>query len=530
MAEENFTEKKSKTKPRPRGAKSGRSRDFSSLKSNSKHCFLQSPLDDEDKCSEENSTRSDIVLKNARARNFPDERLESSENYDDYSWVKISYGSTPDEQSSKKLNREGKNTFVSEDDICCPSTISLQLNVKKHAGQDQEKTKTFTDVDSIRKNEQQTIEGFAISNYGNNTCNKQKKSGNHEVHRHHRTSSQTATKSGVNVAWQLDPKYTLSNDFFKQSMRDDSRTKLEDKKLTPRAPFVKSNSEGLPTILAARKQSENDFPSKNCWFPSNQSKMVFSGKTCKAKLPSCFPGIVNPSLSSDELNEYEQQTASTKCVTDQTIGKPEWSDRDRLQVPGTSSDDAPGSQKTSLQRPKKISCSTEHTAARIVEELDRAFVETLGDVSDERRNCITPTLMPTRYSITPSRHGRSTSPISGELTSVSSFPHSHSMPNLRDHQMPTVTKRVFVTFEENRPHAKAVDLHSETEIAEKCRNLDLTMDSLGIRALKEKKIAKKTLIREWMQACENYFPSTQSFVSGNRCYACRTHKNEKTTE
>lgn len=219
--------------------------------------------------------------------------------------------------------------------------------------------------------------------------------------------------------------------------------------------------------------------------------------------------------------EYRELSIRKREQTDKPIKKLGRTEKRFLRAPGIC--DRPPSP---VSVSEKMPSSNEYTAARIVGELDKAFNEALGDITEQRRNCFTPNAIPTRYSTAPPRTGRSISPFSDKVASVSSFPHSQSMPNLRDDPIPPITKRVFVTFEEHRPHAKAVDLNSETEIAERCRNLDLSMDSLGITNLKDKAIKKKTFIKKWIESYEQCVTPSH-FVSGNRCYACRTHKTTK---
>ena len=523
-------------KPRPQGAKSGKSREFSKAKLNAKYHLQHKELllynkdtTDGNECLEENPSENDFVHNNPGVATYHQERNCPSAKDESYQWIKISCNEHFPEVDRKMFDQEDPVTFMVREELS--STPINSSKDKQQVRQELGATVITSDIDSIKKNCLE--QGHKSKVYENRIrekyCSKgYNRSGSCESDLFHNMSSNfmIGSKPRVRHSWQLDQKFAVTKDFPTNIICDDDEINPKESKSKSKTKHlcVNANSNGLPSISTVQQNSENkrfkrELTDKNKSIPVKlEPKFEFSGKTCKAKVPSCFPGI----LSQPKPNESVQEEAfspSAKSTISPKLPIRKW---DGSEVPEKHSDPlSPVSElPTSLWIPKTPG-STEYTAARVVGELDKAFNETLGVVSEEPGTCITPTSMPTRYSVTPSRR-RSETPLLDELASVVSFPHSQSMPNLHEHQATFVPKRVFVTFEEHRPHAKAVDLKAETEIAEKCRNLDLSMDSLGIANLKEKRIRKKTLIKHWMQACGHH--TNTRYVSGNRCYACRVHK------
>lgn len=235
---------KTKTKRRTLGAKSGRSRDFSTVILNSKHTLQQALPSDV------HSARSDFISSNSDVETFQHDSDNSSEESEAFSWVKISCTEPRKVAGSKTVHKETK-----KEDSCCRSKLSLKSsNVEKQTKCDDGNTETFTYVDGIGKHffeyehNYKTGEVYSISKCENKSFNDR----SHEIITR-RSAVQTLPKSQVNTAWQMDQSLTTTDNCPINNVWKVDDAQCENKNFTVKSQTLPKslNSESFPPLIAA---------------------------------------------------------------------------------------------------------------------------------------------------------------------------------------------------------------------------------------------------------------------------------------
>jgi len=243
-----------------------------------------------------------------------------------------------------------------------------------------------------------------------------------------------------------------------------------------------------------------------------------SGRHCKVQLPSSFPGVPPPLSTSDSESESSVEEKLNHLFRDKgqmTQKFDQNMQRNYLEIPGRRTKNL----KNSSTRSSPISstapspmastetlairaASTEYLAARVVTQLNSAFKETTIESNEEvapRENCVTPNLMPRRYSAL-SFHPNTSGCLDERRNSLV-LPSVHnecskSLPNLTDDK----SKRMFVTFDQHFPHASVVDLKGKGDLADRCRliNRRLSSEDAIVKAMLDTKIKKKSMVKKWV--------------------------------
>lgn len=328
--------------------------------------------------------------------------------------------------------------------------------------------------------------------------------------------------SKVKTAWELNEKFLLTTDFPAEVWEERfNRNGLDTRRRS--SGLLNASFPPLSSVPGLRRSS---FPnsSSNSLILSSVSRELplLSGRQCKVQLPSNFPGMPPPPSSSDsesessddeKLDQFFQEKEKMTRKTDKTVKKNclDVPSKQANNVKNSSTKSSPISTSTS-QSPMASTetlaikvASAEYLAARVVTQLNSAFKETitLNTGSDDevtvRESCVTPNLMPRRYSSLSFRPNTSSCIDEGTNSLILPSVHneySKSLPNLTDNK----TKRMFVTFENNFPHANVVDLKGKNELAQRCRliNRRLSSEDALVKAMLDKKIKRKSMVKKWV--------------------------------
>ena len=324
--------------------------------------------------------------------------------------------------------------------------------------------------------------------------------------------------SKFKTAWQLNEKFLLTAEF----PADFWEEKLNWKATNARQKSSDLLNASFPPLSLVPALRRSSFPSSTSSFLmfSNSTRELpsLSGKQCKVQLPSSFPGVPPPLSASDsesessadeKLNHLFRDKVQVARKFDQNMQK------NYLDVPNKQAKNLRNSSSRSSlisstsQSPMASTetlairaASTEYLAARVVTQLNSAFKETTMESNDEvtaRENCVTPNLMPRRYSALSFRP--ITSGYLDERRNSLTLPSVHnecskSLPNLTDDK----SKRMFVTFDQHFPQASVVDLKGKDDLAHRCRliNRRLSSEDALVKAVLDTKIKKKSMVKKWV--------------------------------
>ena len=315
-------------------------------------------------------------------------------------------------------------------------------------------------------------------------------------------------------AWQLNEKFLLTADF---------PADVWEEKLNRNATNASIKSPDLlnasfpPLSLVPgflrRSSFPNSTPSSLKFSIATRELPSLSGRQCKVQLPSSFPGVAPPASASDSESESSAEEKLNHLFRDKD--QDQNMRKNYLSVPikrtktlpnsSTKSSPVSSTPQSPIASTETLAiraASTEYLAARVVTQLNSAFKETTIESNDQvtaRENCVTPNLMPRRYSalsFRPNTSGcfdeRQNSLI---LPSVRSQC-SKSLPNLTDDK----SKRMFVTFDQNLPQASVVDLKGKGDLAQRCRliNRRLSSEDATVKAMLDTKIKKKSMVKKWV--------------------------------
>ena len=322
-------------------------------------------------------------------------------------------------------------------------------------------------------------------------------------------------RATVKTAWELNEKFLLTTD-FPAGIWDE---KINRKTLNARRRSSDLLNASFPPLSSVPELRRGSFPISSLMSSSSPRELpLLSGRQCKVKLPTHFPGM--PSLQAE--SDSESKSSDDEQLDDLLLEKGQKARRNdqklqknqlntprkqgnNLAISTTKSSPLSSRSHSPMESTETLAinaASTEYLAARVVTQLDCALQETVNVSKDEvttRASCVTPNLMPRRYSSLSFRP--TTSNYFGERTNSLILPSVHnecskSLPNLTD----TKTRRMFVTFDKDLPRAKVVDLEGESDLSEKCRliNHRLSSEDALVKAMLDKKIKKKTMVRKWV--------------------------------
>ena len=324
--------------------------------------------------------------------------------------------------------------------------------------------------------------------------------------------------SKYRTAWQLNEKFLLTADFPAEVWEE----KLNRKATNARRKSSDLLNASFPPLSLVPGLRRSSFPS------SSSSSLMFStatrelpslsGRQCKVQLPSSFPGVPPPLSSSDSESESSAEEKLNHLFRDKEQMAQKFDQnmqRNCLEIPSRRTKNL----KNSSARSSPISsaspspmestetlairaASTEYLAARVVTQLNSAFKETTLESNEEvapRENCVTPNLMPRRYSALSFRPN--TSGCLDEQRNSLVLPsvrneYSKSLPNLTEDKC----KRMFVTFDQHFPQASVVDLKGKDDLAHRCRliNRRLSSEDAIVKAMLDTKIKKKSMVKKWV--------------------------------
>lgn len=327
-------------------------------------------------------------------------------------------------------------------------------------------------------------------------------------------------QSKVKTAWELNEKFLLTTDFPAEVWEE----KFNRKGLNTRrrsSDLLNASFPPLTAVPGFRRSSFPNSPSNSLMLSTAPRELPsLSGRQCKVQLPSNFPGMPPPPSASDsesessddeELDQLFREKEQIMRKTDKNVQK-NYLDVPSKQANNVKNSSPKSSPKSSTSQSPMVSTETlaikvasnEYLAARVVTQLNSAFEETItingsDDEVTVRESCVTPNLMPRRYSSIYFRPNTSSCLDEGTNSLILPSVHhecSKSLPNLNDNK----TKRMFVTFENNFPHANVVDLKGKSELAQRCRliNRRLSSEDALVKAMLDKKIKRKTMVKKWV--------------------------------
>ena len=318
--------------------------------------------------------------------------------------------------------------------------------------------------------------------------------------------------SKVKTAWHLNEKFLLTADFPAEVWEENLNRKVTNKR---RRSSDLLNASFPPLSLVPGLLRRGSFPN------STSSSLMFStatrqlpslsGRQCKVQLPSSFPGIPPPPSASDSEGEASAEEKLDRLFRDKEQLARNTGQTMRMnylnvpikQTKTLTNSSISQSPMSSTENLAIRAASTEYLAARVVTQLNSAFEETtITESNDEvtaRENCVTPNLMPRRYSALSFRPD--TSGCLDERRNSLTLPSvrnqcSKSLPNLTDDK----SKRMFVTFDQNFPQASVVDLKGKGDLAQRCRliNRRLSSEDAIVKAMLDTKIKKKSMVKKWV--------------------------------
>lgn len=327
-------------------------------------------------------------------------------------------------------------------------------------------------------------------------------------------------KAKVKTAWELNEKFHLTTDFPAEVWEKNlNRKALNTRRRS--TDLLNASFPPLSTVPGLRRSSVPITPANSLMLSNAPRELpLLSGRQCKVQLPSRFPGMPSPpsvSESEDKSSDDEQldqvfdwEKGQMARKSDKKLQK-----KNCLDVPGKQVNYVANASAKSSPIPSRShspmastgtlainAASNEYLAARVVTQLNSAFKETIVDSDDDvttRASCVTPNLMPRRYSTLSFRPNTSDCFDEGAnslvLPSVHNE-HSKSLPNLREEK----TKRMFVAFDKDLPHVNVVDLKGKSDLAQKCRRINhkLSSEDALVKAMLDKKIKKKSMVRKWV--------------------------------
>ena len=324
--------------------------------------------------------------------------------------------------------------------------------------------------------------------------------------------------SKFKTAWQLNEKFLLTSEF----PADVWEEKLNWKATNARQKSSDLLNASFPPLSLVPGLRRSSFPSSTSssltFSTSTRELPSLSGKQCKVQLPSTFPGVPPPLSVSDSDSESSAEEKLNHLFRDKDQLARKFdqnTQKNYLDVPikrtknlgksSTRSSPISSTSQSPMASTETLAiraASTEYLAARVVTQLNSAFKETTIESNDEvtaRENCVTPNLMPRRYSALSFRPN--TSGYLDERRNSLNLPSVHnewskSLPNLTDDK----SKRMFVTFDQHFPQASVVDLKGKDDLAHRCRliNRRLSSEDALVKAVLDTKIKKKSMVKKWV--------------------------------
>ena len=324
--------------------------------------------------------------------------------------------------------------------------------------------------------------------------------------------------SKVKTAWQLNEKFLLTGDFPAEVWEENSNRKATNARRKS-SDLLNASFPPLSLVPGLRRSSFPSSASSSLMFSAATCELPsLSGRQCKVQLPSSFPVVPPPLNASDSESESSVEEKLNHLFRDKEQLARKFHQnmqKNYLDIPSKRTKNLRNSSARSspisstAQSPMASTetlairaASTEYLAARVVTQLNSAFKETTIESNDDvtaRENCVTPNLVPRRYSALSFRPN--TSGCLDERRNSLNLPSVHnecskSLPNLTDDK----SKRMFVTFDQHFPQASVVDLKGKGDLAQRCRliNRRLSSEDAIVKAMLDTKIKKKSMVKKWV--------------------------------
>ena len=325
--------------------------------------------------------------------------------------------------------------------------------------------------------------------------------------------------SKFKTAWQLNEKFLLTAEFPAEVWEEKLNRKARNARRKS-SDLLNASFPPLSLVPGLRRSSVPPSSTSSPLMFSTTTRELpsLSGRQCKVQLPSNFPGVPAPLSGSDSESDSSAEEKLNHLFRDKKQLARKFdqdTQKSYLDVPSKRTKNLRNSSTRSTpisstsQSPMTSTetlairvASTEYLAARVVTQLNSAFEETTTESNDEvtaRENCVTPNLMPRRYSALSFRHN--TSGYLEERRNLLTLPSVHnecskSLPNLTDDK----SKRMFVTFDRHFPQASVVDLKGKDDLAQRCRliNRRLSSEDATVKAMLDTKIKKKSMVKKWI--------------------------------
>lgn len=324
--------------------------------------------------------------------------------------------------------------------------------------------------------------------------------------------------SKFKTAWQLNEKFLLTAEFPAEVWEEKLNWKASNARRKS-SDLLNASFPPLSLVPGLRRSSVPSSTSSSLMFSTTARELPsLSGRQCKVQLPSSFPGVPTLLSGSDSESESSAEEKLNHLFRDKEQLAPKFdqnTQKSYLDVPSkrtknlrnssTRSSPISSTSQSPMASTETLAiraASTEYLAARVVTQLNSAFKETTIGSNDEvaaRENCVTPNLMPRRYSALSFRHN--TSGYLDERRNSLTLPSVHSecsksLPNLTDDK----SKRMFVTFDRQFPQASVVDLKGKDDLAQRCRliNRRLSSEDAIVKAMLDTKIKKKSMVKKWV--------------------------------
>ena len=325
--------------------------------------------------------------------------------------------------------------------------------------------------------------------------------------------------SKFKTAWQLNEKFLLTAEFPADVWEEKLNWKATNARRKS-SDLLNASFPPLSLVPGLRRSSVPPSSTSSSLMFSTTTRELpsLSGRQCKVQLPSSFPGVPAPLSGSDSESDSSAEEKLNHLFRDKKQLARKFdqnTQKSYLDVPSkrtknlrnssTRSTPISSTSQSPMASMETLAirvASTEYLAARVVTQLNSAFEETTIESNDKvtaRENCVTPNLMPRRYSALSFRHN--TSGYLEERRNLLTLPSVHnecskSLPNLTDDK----SKRMFVTFDRHFPQASVVDLKGKDDLAQRCRliNRRLSSEDATVKAMLDTKIKKKSMVKKWI--------------------------------
>ncbi|PFX33487.1 hypothetical protein AWC38_SpisGene1614 [Stylophora pistillata] len=219
-------------------------------------------------------------------------------------------------------------------------------------------------------------------------------------------------KANVKPAWELSKKFLLTADFPARIWKED----MNGKAMNARRKSSELLNASFPPLSTVPELRRGSFPNSSLMSSDSSRELpMLSGRHCKVKLPTHFPGVPSPHVESDSESKSSDDEVSNVLLLEKgqkARGNSAKLHKNQLDIPGkqgnnltiSSTKSSPilsrsHSPMASTENLAMRVASTEYLATRVVTQLDCALQETVNVSKDRetiRVGCVTPNLMPRR--------------------------------------------------------------------------------------------------------------------------------------